>query len=63
MALLCALHLRLFPDGNEFRRFQQRLCEIVNVTQTVGVNAGLTRTLRTAAEECAVVAAVERARE
>jgi hypothetical protein len=59
MALLCALNLRLFPDGNEFRR----LCETVNVTQTVGVNAGLTRTLRTPAEECAVVAAVEKARE
>jgi len=47
-------------DINTFRRLQQRLRETFSVTHTAVVNAGRPRTVRTAANEGAIIAAVAR---
>jgi hypothetical protein len=43
-----------------FRRLEQRLRETGSVTPTALVNAGLPRTVRTPANEDAIIVAVER---
>jgi hypothetical protein len=47
------------PNADVFRRLHQRLRETRNVTCTALVNAGGPRTLRTPADEDAIIAGVE----
>jgi hypothetical protein len=51
---------RRHPDANVFRRLEQCLRETGSVTPTALVNAGRPRTVRTPANEDAILAAVER---
>jgi hypothetical protein len=52
---------RRHPDANVFRRLEQRLCETGSVIpHTALANSGLPRTVRTPANEDAIIAALER---
>jgi hypothetical protein len=51
---------RRHPNANVFRQLEQRLCETGSVTPTVLVNAGRPRTLRTPANEDAIIATMVR---
>jgi hypothetical protein len=51
---------RRHPDANMFRRLEQRLRDTGSVTPTALMNAGRPRTVRTPANEDAIIAAVER---
>jgi hypothetical protein len=51
---------RHHPDANVFRRLEQRLRETGSVTPVALVNAGRPRTVRTPANEDAIIAAVEK---
>jgi hypothetical protein len=51
---------RRHPNSNVFRRLEQRLRETGSVTPTALVNAGRPRSVRTPANEDAIIAAVER---
>jgi hypothetical protein len=50
---------RRHPDANVFRQLEQCLRETVHVTPMVHVNAGRLWTVRTPANEDAIIAAVE----
>jgi hypothetical protein len=51
---------RRFPHANVFRRLEQRPHETGSVTPTARVNAGRPQTVRTPANEDAIIVAVER---
>jgi hypothetical protein len=51
---------RRHPDANVFRRLEQRFRETGSVTTTALVNSDRPRTVRTPANEDAIIAAVER---
>jgi hypothetical protein len=48
------------PDANDFRQFEQRLRETGSVTPTAHVNAGRPQTVRTPANDDAIIAGVEK---